>query len=862
VNSIRAKRENNSMKTLNNCVSLAVLALATTGVATAQDADNSETAQTRKLSTITVTAQKVEETLQDTALPVNAAAGEELRRSGVADATALNKIAPALTVSNGGGANAAYFVRGAGNFTNNGYTAPAIAFNLDGVYIGRPSSTISSFLDVNRVEVLKGPQGTLYGRNSTGGAVNVIPNAPVIGENSGSMRFGAGNYSSYEATGIVNLAAGDNSAFRLAGTVSGRDGYFEDGTGDAKDVALRAQFLTEPTDDLSVRVSTDYSTQGGNGAGTAVYGYYSFRPFSPDLPVPNYPFTEVNADPFDGLHDPSVAAQLEGNVVHAPLRTNDGGYVYPSRDDTYWGVNAEIEYNLGFADLVVIPSYRFSELDNQFNGPPFKGAINQDEAEQYSIEARLTGSAGPMDYILGAYYFDETVEGQNSFNQFATVTYNDYESNVESTAFFARGTYNATDALRFVAGIRYTDEKRAFDTRAISFAVPCLADFGGPPPCADTSIAIPTIPVGLTLEDSLRQYDSSLFVGAPLDVYLANVAAAASGVSQVTPFGGFGPRGSLPAGPLALLSATPNEVDRESGDEEITYRLAVEYDVTPDNLVYASFETGFRAGGFNQAVGREEYDPEFIDAFTLGSKNRFFGDTLEVNAEAFYWEYEGQQLAALGVDANGRNSFYTRNVGDSTIQGVEIDFQYAATATTLVRGSVQYLDAKYDKYAFTQVDLSDDTDPANFLLPRTGCDVTQLFNGDTGANGETVDRRSFIVDCSGEDALNSPEWTFTGGIQQIWNVADFELIANLDARYRAEREVGFNYVPGGRADAVTTADAALTLVSPDASWNLTAYVRNLTDETINATYQLGAGNVAGAALEPPRTYGVTLGLDF
>jgi iron complex outermembrane receptor protein len=193
---------------------------------------------------------------------------------------------------------------------------------------------------------------------------------------------------------------------------------------------------------------------------------------------------------------------------------------------------------------------------------------------------------------------------------------------------------------------------------------------------------------------------------------------------------------------------------------------------------------------------------------------------------------------------------------------VELDFQYAATATTLVRGSLQYLDATYDKYAFTQVDLSGDTDPPNFLLPVTGCDTTQIFPGDTGATGETVTRRSFIVDCSGEDALNSPEWSFTGGIQQTWNVGDFELIANLDARYRAEREVGFNYVPGGRAEAVTTADAALTLVSPDASWNLTAYVRNLSDETINATYQLGAGNVAGAALEPPRTYGVTLGLDF
>lgn len=118
------------------------------------------------LDIITVTAQRREETLQDAAIAINAATGDELAQAGVVDATGLNKIAPALTVSTGGGANAGYFVRGVGNFTNNGYTAPAVAFNVDGVYIGRPSSTIASFLDLSRVEVLKGPQGTLYGRNA------------------------------------------------------------------------------------------------------------------------------------------------------------------------------------------------------------------------------------------------------------------------------------------------------------------------------------------------------------------------------------------------------------------------------------------------------------------------------------------------------------------------------------------------------------------------------------------------------------------------------------------------------------------------------------------------------------------------
>src|SRR5690606_25080988 len=149
---------------------------------TPDQSDAGETAEERGgLNIITVTAQRREESLQDAAIPINAATGEELSRAGVVDATQLNKVAPALYVPEAGGANVGYFIRGVGNFANNGYTNPAVAFNLDGVYIGRPSSTVASFLDVNRVEILKGPQGTLYGRNATGGAVNVIPNTPRLG---------------------------------------------------------------------------------------------------------------------------------------------------------------------------------------------------------------------------------------------------------------------------------------------------------------------------------------------------------------------------------------------------------------------------------------------------------------------------------------------------------------------------------------------------------------------------------------------------------------------------------------------------------------------------------------------------------
>ena len=804
------------------------------------------------LGVIVVTAQRKPESLQDAAIPINAATGDELLKAGVADATALNKIAPALYVTAGGGANAGYFVRGVGNFTNNGYTNPAIAFNVDGVYIGRPSSTIASFLDVAVVEVLKGPQGTLYGRNSTGGAINVIPTKPQLGEFSGYVSGGYGNYDAFNISGAVNVPISDSGALRFAATVNEHDGYNRDGTQDAKDLAFRGQFYAEPSDNFNIRFSVDYSTQKGIGTGTTIDGNYIFTPpFVPGvnaLPVPGWRFNpapdNVSA-PFTGLHTPESIA-FTSNVAAAPLFTPYVGFAYPSRDDSYFGVNAELNFDLGGVDLVVIPAYRLSKLDNQFNGPPFKAAINKDTAEQWSVEARLSGSTGPVDWIVGSFYFDERVTGDNSFNQFSTIGVNSFDSQSESLAFFGRATFNITDELRLVGGIRYTDENRSIDAKAFAVAGVCLEDpVGRAPFCPQ----VPTLPVGLTLQDSLNAFDPALFPARPLSTFNPN---GPDGVGQVFPYGPFNVFAPAQFGPGAILVITPNTIQRSGGDSEITYRAAVEYDITPDNLVYVSFENGFRSGGFNLSRGNEEYAPEFIDAFTIGSKNRFFDNRFELNVELFYWKYKGQQLAALGVDVDGNNSFFTRNVGKSSVKGAEIDFQFLATETTKLRGGVQYLDATYDSYLFNQTDLSDAGDPPNFLRPVTTCDTTQIL----------TPRRSFDVDCSGKQALNSPKWTANLGIEQTVEFGDMKLVGSVDGRYRGSREVGFNYIPTSRIEDDFTMDASLTLGDIDDRWSLTGYIRNLTNEGVRTNVSVGAGNIVGSIYEPPRTYGVRAKFNF
>ena len=229
-----------------------LLALAVaSSVSTFAQSESSATSPNAGLIEIVVTAQRREQSLQDAALPVEAINQEELTRQGMETAQDLGLLSPSLGISAGGGPLTSIFLRGVGNLTVNPLTDSAIAQNVDGVYLGRSSGAAGqSFYDLERVELLKGPQGTLYGRNATGGVINYIPQKPIIGETSGYIQAEAGEYDKTAFQGAVNFDAGENVAVRLAGNVLNRDGYSDDGTNDADSMSLRAQILFEPSDNI------------------------------------------------------------------------------------------------------------------------------------------------------------------------------------------------------------------------------------------------------------------------------------------------------------------------------------------------------------------------------------------------------------------------------------------------------------------------------------------------------------------------------------------------------------------------------------------------------------------------------------
>ncbi|UAJ12571.1 TonB-dependent receptor [Glacieibacterium megasporae] len=770
------------------------------------------------LQDIIITAQRTTESAQKAPVAIAVIKPEELIRQNVTRAEDLSRVVPALIATASGGPNTTFFLRGVGNTTANAYSDPAISFNYDGVYIGRPNSTQGFFYDLQRVEVLKGPQGTLYGRNATGGAINVLPNHPVIGESSAAFEASYGNYSAVQGRGAINLPIGDTGAFRLSGTYNKHDGYLSDGTGDQNEYGFRAQALAELTPNLTTRIGADYSHQGGVGTGSYVYGTYAYN-----FPTKAFVFTPTpQFGPTVGVHDPRTEAFVQTRFISQAGRLSEPVNSYPRQDNTAWGVTNETNWKTDLGTLTVQTGYRESAINSNSTTSNFRAFLINEHSRQTTVEARFAGKIGTaVDYLVGAFLFDENIKDKSVINQLTLTPFQNYITGTNSKAAFGRLAFHATDTVTLTAAGRYTDDRKRFNGISDTYVVFC----GNPAPPQDFCPNLPLTPLVSNASDLVAFYTAR---GIPVTRVPLFALPPAAGGSQTAPF---------------VLNA-PISINSALETKKFTYRLAADWQVTPANLLYASYETGFHAGGFSFGVGRETYKPETIQAWTIGSKNRFFDNRVQVNIEGFYWKYKDQQVSQFGTDfASPPNSvFYTSNVGNSTIKGVDVDFDVQATPTTRLGGSVQYLDAKYDYYPFT-ASLAAPT-PPNFACPYT---VTTQYN----------------VDCSGKTALFSPKWSFNVNVEQTVKLDGYKLVGQVGTRWRGDFFATTSFQPWTISKAAFQSDASLTL-SPDADrWFLTAFINNIEDKrritqsNVNATL-----NVQSAVASAPRTFGVRVGARF
>lgn len=742
-------------------------ALIAYGPALAQDAANdaASTGASSPFDEIIVTAERSEKSLQKTSLSLQVLTPADLEKSNLTQASDLNTMVPGVQIGTGGNAPQIY-IRGVGDFAASALSNPAVAVNIDGVYVARPQAINSLFYDLERIEVLKGPQGTLYGRNASGGAINLISKRPRLGEVEGYIGATYGNYDTKQLEAAINVPLGQTVAARLAFNAVDRDGYLSDGTDDDERIAGRLRVLWEPSSAVSLLLNADYAKEGGQGPGYVM------------LPRP------PGTDDWTSVSSPEANAQL---AAQPPI-----GFLLPPaeddafRDNEFWNVSAELNADLGFATFTLVPAYRHARLSERNYPAGLRNTIPDATAKQTSIEARLANSSGPLDWVIGGYFFDEKQQAEQQIYQ---GTFQDnigyYNPHTRSYAAFGQATLHATDQLRLIGGLRYTYERTKLDGDIFSFA--------------------PGYPV-------------------PPEVL-----------------------------PVLLVSFGGDE-----SFDSVTWRAGAEYDLTPDNMIFATASTGFKAGGFNQTIAPQDtYEPEKVTAFQIGSRNEFLDGRLRVNFEAFWWKQKNAQIAHVKFDPLGNVNLITDNAGSSEMKGANIELQAALSDNDTLRFFVEYNDAKYQDFTYDTA-FSIFGNPI-FNPASTTCDVGSPFPG------ATFGTLLASVDCSGRRMPRAPEWSGAAQYSHRFDLgAGDNVVFDAAMQFASGRWLGFEYVDNQKADAYATFDANLTYNAPDDRWSVSAYIRNITEEAVytGGSVQAFAPPLVYATIAPPRTFGVRLKYNF
>ena len=755
------------------------------------------------LQDIIVTAQQRGENLQKAAVAVAVVSGADLVNSNTRGIETLGKLVPSLIVSGGSQGNL-IFIRGVGNFSYTANSDPATAYNFDGVYVARSSSSFGSFYDLERVEVLKGPQGTLYGRNATAGAINILPVQPKLGETSAYASASYGNYNAFIGEGAVNVGLGENAGLRLSATYAKHDPYLLSGTQTDDAGGVRAQLKVALTPDITLRIEGDYAWQRGVGSGSTYFGRFDLNPATG-----RYVATPSGLSLDQGLY--TAAAQNYRTTNGAAFRTPTGAIArfedpladLPFRHNDVYGIAYHLDWRTALGTVSVIPAWRHGLKLNLSTDPGIEVGDRQ-VSNQYSVEARLVSNPGRLfDYILGAYYFTEEVTDDTHLSAGVQASFSQSRYNTHSPSGYGRLTLHATDWLRFTGGLRYTEDHKTFNSAANNLIEVCVLPTGCPGarllPYTTTLAQQPVVPAMAGLPPAVLP---TFIGGSPANGALIRLSPAGSGRLDTN---------------------------------KLTYRGAVEVDVGTHSLLYGSVETGYRAGGFNTTFA---YGPENITAFTVGIKNRFLDNRLQLNVELFDWKYRGEQLSFLGIDPNGVTGVLTNNVGNSSIKGAEVEGRARVTSTTTLSANVQYLDSRLVHYSYQS--------PVSGGQPYSGCNVTP---------GATV----YTVDCSGKPGINSPRWTINLGGDQVVPLGAYQVVLSADTQYRSSRYVGTEFIPAELIAPNWSTNAQVSIGAKDGRYVLGAFIRNIEG---NRTPQFGTlvpgSNLIVVTPSAPRTYGLRL----
>jgi len=704
------------------------------------------------LEEVVVTATKVAQDIGSTPAAITAITADALGPGGIREVRDLAVSVPNLSVGDQFGVNRT-FIRGIGMTSIDLGADGAVAFLQDGAMIPRPSHQLAGFYDLERVEVLRGPQGTLYGRGATAGVVNMVTKKPTE-DLDGYLNYTLGNYSATTVEGALGgPIAGEKVMGRISGKADKRDGYGRNlTTGKAVDnrdaYAVRGSLRFTPSDTLDVVLMADYFKEDDYN--------YAFH-FLGTTVVPEDQLAHNllgGRTIFDYYADRGRAVD-QRNIVSDQDPINE-------RDGT--AVSAIIDW--GFADgwnLKSITAWRdFSRfLRDDLDGSDVDmfGQNNYiEDSESWSQDFTVSGTAANIEWLMGANYFSEKMHGEvkvpltnlglvfglpaDFFNDGNYWQNGDVD--VEAYGVFLQGRYSFTDAWALTLGARYNYEKREG--------------------------------TGSFIFDAL-------------------------GVNVPT--------------------------DREKSWNKVTPKVLLEYKTGNDGLAYLQFTQGFKSGVINIGSLNEVIDPEYVDAYEVGYKMPFAGDRASLRAAAFYYDYTDLQVGFV----NEQSVVETVNAASAEIMGVEAELFARITEGLSGELSATWLDATY----------------------------TEFVTGDYRQNFDQVD-------LSGNYLQNAPKYTVRGALDYRRPVtATGSFVGRIEASYQDK----VYFTEFNNSDAEQDAYGLLNLLAGyeggDGKWSVTGWVRNATDEFIYSNNIITAplyGSVRVGSLLPPRTYGLTLSLNF
>ena len=681
---------------------------------------------------IIVTTNRRAEDSQDVSGVVQALGAEQLRQDGISELRQLQVAIPGLSIANQEG-NVEIFIRGVGSANNTELGDPGAAPHLNGTYIPRPRGLGLMFYDLDRVEVNKGPQGTLYGRNALAGTLNIITAKPRLGEFSGYAQAEIANRSSYGAEGAINIPLGETLALRAAGYYINRDyGFKNVSTGaEARDLkpagleenyAGRLSLLWEPSDRLSVSIVGDYGKETGTG----------------------YPGANIfSAVVGSGLRPDKL------DLKHVVYRGLQG-----DMENELWGIQGKINYDFGTFGAELTGSYRsvdFYQVNASSDGIDYPGRdLSAVQYDNYSgnfwqtrsksqvYEARLFANDDQrFRWNLGAFYFKEDQAvgylalADRGFCCYSATEFVMPDVKGESYAFYVDGTYDVADRLRFLAGIRYTDERKSRYGIGGNWALTlggenfdcCFATRIGTEGFRPALLDRPKFDVSnITTPQGMAQF---LIEGVKTpglrDTLIAQIGAIADGTN---PNGTCIDRPDIDNGFVNCPTFNPSDRNggfsyanftipgQQIGSSKFNYvdwRAGIEYDLSDDNMLYAKVSTGHKSGGFNDSFDGspipETFSPEKLLVYEIGSRNSFdmFGRRGVFNLTGFYYDYTNQvfqDLTCINLDTtqqppvcNGY-SLVNRNIGASRIYGAEAEMRLRFPGNFGLDINAAYLDTK------------------------------------------------------------------------------------------------------------------------------------------------------------------------